>query len=595
MWGLPSDGTWSLLRKDLRCVPARLNIRELRSSDNMAIGFLLVARDLTEQLAREAELDAARRAAESAAKAKTEFLATMSHELRTPLNSIVGFSGLLRESGELNGAKAERHARIVHDASLTLLSIVNDVLDVSKLEASSLELDLHSFAIRDLVATVVDILRGQADRKGIDLLTTVSADLPQYFVGDSARLRQILLNLVSNALKFTAFGSVRIEISSVAREAGDYELCFSVNDTGIGIPAAQHERIFQRFSQADSSTSRRYGGSGLGLAICKSLVDLMGGRIGFESIERRGSKFWFCIKLPLASGPPRFAANAGDGRATRALSILLAEDVLVNQELAVAHLTKWGHQVDVVSNGVEAVEAASRNVYDLILMDVHMPTMDGIEATIRIRALEGGGIQTPIIAMTANVMADEIEQFKQAGFDAHIGKPFLPDRLKAIIERWSDLCAPPAAAVPKPGNSTTQKRAGSGIEASAAVAGHGVQREAGTGGLGAPLDEEVVAEIEDLLGGERVAKLAEMLREDLAGRFADPSDRGLLQREAHMTRSASGALGLARLSLAAQRLEESCLDGSDVTPALEYCREARDEGVEVIGIRFRTRQILQAV
>ena len=559
-WGMPDDGVWTLLTKTRKQVPVRLNIRRLHSIAGRDLGHLMVARDLTEQLAREAELEAARDAAESAARAKAEFLATMSHELRTPLNSIIGFSDLMLSSGELKDPMTQRQARLVHDASLTLLSIVNDVLDVSKMEAGGLDLDLHAFSVHALVETVVGILKGEADRKSLALKVTLADNLPNYVVGDSARLRQILINLVSNSLKFTMAGSVTIDV--VARSFADVsELRFAVVDTGIGIPREHRNRIFNRFSQADSSTSRRFGGSGLGLSICKSLVELMGGVIAFESAEGLGSEFWFTIRLPQASGLLQAAAeDVDEKRPPKALSILLAEDVEVNQELAVAHLHKMGHLVDVVPDGRAAVEATRRKAYDLILMDVNMPVMDGLAATAQIRASEDCACRIPIIAMTANVMADEVARYKRSGMDDHLGKPFLPLQLADVIGRWRDRRS--------------------------SFPGIGPGRPAAHKLASPSFDEEVITELMDLLGSAKVAMLANQLVVDLRTRFDRSANHDGLRKEAHMTASAAGAMGLTRLCNASRRLENTRRGSSDWAVSISLCVEARNEAIEILRSRF---------
>ncbi|MGJ4926083.1 PAS domain S-box protein [Bradyrhizobium sp. HKCCYLS2038] len=403
-------------------------------------GILGALRDISERKAIEAELQAAKQAAELAARTKGEFLAAMSHELRTPLNSIIGFSQLILESDGPKDSLNEHRTKLIHDASETLLSIVNDVLDISKLDAGRLELDCRSFSPRALLESTLELLKPEAAAKELDLVMQVDADVPQSVVGDDARLRQVLLNLVSNALKFTSRGGVTVTVARAGDEAGIARLRVGVRDTGIGIPDAAKHLIFEKFRQVDGTIARRYGGTGLGLSICKALVERMGGNIGFDSKEGEGSEFWFVVALPLgaqqqeAPSPGESSGGLAEGRRA---TILLAEDHPLNQELAVAIIgKKWGHHVDVVANGSEALEAVRQKHYDLVLMDVQMPVLDGVEATAQIRALGGRYATLPIIAMTAAVLVDQVESFRRAGMSDHVGKPFRPAELKRVLDRW---------------------------------------------------------------------------------------------------------------------------------------------------------------
>ena len=379
--------------------------------------------------------------AEQAARAKSEFLATISHELRTPLNSIIGFSRLVlsapppRDEAPLPPT-ARRHIELVRDASTTLLTIVDDVLDFSRIEAGGFELSPAPFALRPMVEGAIEIVRGVAEAKGLTLVAEIAADIPEYSIGDENRLRQVLLNLLGNAVKFTARGGVRVTVDTI--EGG--ETRWQVSDSGIGIDADKQHLLFKRFSQVDRSITRRFGGSGLGLAICERLVSAMNGEVGVRSEPGVGSCFWFSAPLPeanvaapLAVIKPQGApvARAGPSR------ILLAEDVELNQLLAVALLEGAGHSVAVVNNGAEAVERVQSERFDLVLMDVQMPVMDGVEATQKIRALGGPYAALPIVALTANVLPDEIARFRAAGMNDHVGKPIAVDALDQAIARWT--------------------------------------------------------------------------------------------------------------------------------------------------------------
>ena len=411
-------------------------------------------RDISDRQARSDALREAKEAAETAradaeqaSQAKSDFLAAMSHEIRTPLNAILGYTDILIDDAALDGERRRQIARI-RNAGAALRTVVDDILDFSKLEAGGVELGSAPFAAVALADSAISIVRGAAEAKRLALTTDIPSDLPAVLVGDEDRLRQILLNLLNNAVKFTRAGAVTLSIRCVASRAGCAQLRFAVADTGIGIAAAKRSRLFQRFSQVDGSINREFGGTGLGLAISKSLVETMGGRIGVDSVLDEGSTFWFEVTLPIggpldASERPREAAPS-----VRSARILLVEDHEVNQELARAVLEAAGHVVEIAANGAEAVRAVERGRYDIILMDVQMPVMDGIAATRRIRAMAHPMCDVPIVAMTANVLPAQVLQFEAAGMDDHVGKPFKQDALHEAIRRH--LCEPrlqpPAAA-----------------------------------------------------------------------------------------------------------------------------------------------------
>jgi PAS domain S-box-containing protein len=408
-------------------------------------GFVDVVRDVTANKLVEAELLAARAAAESATSAKTDFLANMSHELRTPLTAIMGFSSLLQEREDLPEAAA-LYVQRISTAGKSLLAVVNDVLDFSKLEAGQLELDPHPFDPAALIKDTLDILDAQASNKGLSLRLEIAPDLPERVAADSARLRQILLNLLSNAVKFTAQGSITVRVREAAPSqpqaapAHGEMLHFSVTDTGEGIPADRRNRLFQRFSQADESISRNHGGTGLGLAICKSLVELMGGTIGVESDEGRGSTFWFTITAPAVAqsdiAPVEDARPAFD-LDLKAARILVVDDVEVNRELVRAMLAPFGYSFQDASNGAEAVQAALHAPFDLILMDLQMPGMDGIAAARTIRATSVVNRDTPIVALSANVLPNHLEACWAAGMNDHIAKPIVPMALLTKVAQWT--------------------------------------------------------------------------------------------------------------------------------------------------------------
>ena len=402
---------------------------------NDSIGEIWIVDDITERAATERETLAARDRAEVGARSKSEFLANMSHELRTPLTAIIGFAGLLNTNGAL--AAQERHwVSRIEDASKALHSIVNDVLDFSKLEDGAVELENEPFSLRTLVEDTAVLLAGQAEKKGVELSIEIDPGLGDQFAGDTGRLRQILLNLMSNAVKFTNQGRVSVSVAEEPGPQGFTRARFSVTDTGIGIPEAALDQLFQRFVQADGSISRRFGGTGLGLAISRRLVELMGGEIGVESRLGEGSTFWFRIDLAAAALTEVLAEETAEIDGGE-LHVLLVEDAEPNQELISTILRSVGIEVDIACNGAEAIEAVRIHRYDLILMDVQMPVMGGVQATEIIRRVGGELARTPIIALSANVLPEQVAEYRRAGMDAHLAKPINPREMLTAIAHWA--------------------------------------------------------------------------------------------------------------------------------------------------------------
>jgi len=415
-----------------------------RDEEGRPVGFLSIVRDCTARKASEQEADRARRAAEDASRAKSEFLANMSHEIRTPMNGIIGMATLALD-GPLTAAQADCISTVKASAE-SLLRILNDILDFAKIESRKLEIERVPFRPADLLQHAVRPFLHHASQKGIALTIDVAPGVPRSVVGDPLRLRQIVANLVGNALKFTDRGAVAVSaaVESIAR--GGVTLRIRVVDTGIGIPADKCAQIFEPFTQADGSTTRRFGGTGLGLAISATLAQMMGGRISVESAPGVGSTF--DLRLPFAiedeDGAPAAAAPAAPAAAARpALRVLVAEDNIVNQKVAVGLLSKQGHDVTVVGDGRQAVEAAARTRFDVILMDVQMPVMGGFEATAAIRAGEiENGRRATIIAMTAHAMAGDRERCLAAGMDGYVSKPIDPAALYAAVDRAAAARAP---------------------------------------------------------------------------------------------------------------------------------------------------------
>jgi PAS domain S-box-containing protein len=526
-------------RKDGTRMFVEINASAIEFEGQRAI--ISINRDVSERRRAEA-MRSAKEAAERTARAKAQFLANMSHEIRTPMAGVVGLTDLLLGTG-LDDQQAE-YARLIQSSGVSLLRVIDDILDFSKIDAGTLTFEAAPFDLPAMLHEVVDLLRLGAVSNGTELDLRIAEGVPGWVLGDPGRLRQVVMNLVGNAVKFTEGGAVTVE----AELFPDDQIHIRVRDTGIGIPVEAQGRLFELFSQADDSTSRRFGGTGLGLAISKRIVEGMGGEIGFESAPGEGSTFWVKLRLERSAQPA--AAEAPAGRPVRSRRILTAEDNAINQLVITEQLKALGYEVTAVGNGLEALEALQAGEYDLVLMDCQMPHLDGYEATLRIRQLPGAMRDIPIVALTAHAIREDLDKCLAVGMNDTITKPFTAEVLRRKLERW--LGSDPE-----------------GMKETAEEAGDEPRRPVEADGAGEALDLrhlERLREIGRESDPDLMARIVEQFRTnpylDEIRTALDRGDWVFLKARAHGLKGTSSLLGAIRLPRLCAQLEFLCLDAT---------------------------------
>ncbi|WP_158639251.1 PAS-domain containing protein [Elioraea rosea] len=539
-----SFGVYERTRPDGRVI-------EIKRTGLPGGGFVTAYTDITPRRRGEEEMRRAREIAEAASAAKSSFVAVVSHEIRTPMNAVIGTLGLLVDTPL--DAEQRRYVETARESAEHLLAIINDILDLSKIEAGKLVLEPSDFAVAPLLAGSVELFRPAARERDLEIAVEIAPGVPAALRGDAGRIRQILLNLISNAVKFSQRGQIVVSVAPVTGEAmgpGSWRLRFSVADRGPGVPAEQRTLLFQPFSQLEGPDSRRTGGTGLGLAICRRLVELLGGQVGIDGRPGGGAVFWFTLELPEAERAPEAAPEPVALAPPRRARVLLAEDSPANQLVAATLLRKEGHHVDVAGNGIEAVEATRTRPYDIVFMDMYMPEMDGLAATREIRALPGPAGRVPIIALTANVMAGDRERFLASGMNGVLAKPVTGRMLNEALARH----------LPR-------------VSAEAQAAERG-QTETG-------IDADHFARLRRGLSPDTLVMLIGACVDEVRQRSrsldtaAAASDLPMLQREAHALRGGAANYGLRELAERAAAIEHAARAGNG-EEAIAIVRELGD-------------------
>ncbi len=523
---------------------ALVTMVETRHQDELVLLTWLY--DISARKAAEEAQRAATEQAERAARSRAEFLAMMSHEIRTPMTGVLGMVRLLLHS-DLTPEQRDCAETIAYSGD-ALMTILDDVLDLTRLDAGRLELDRRDFEPRRVVHSVIHLMASRATEKGLRLDAEFAPGVPEQFCGDAARLRQVLLNLIGNAIKFTERGGITIVVARAAEGSGG--LRFEVRDTGPGIPDDRRDTLFEPYVQADPTVAARYGGSGLGLSICRRLVILMGGTIGVDSAPGQGSGFWFTLpswERRKEARPPSEGSDVGQaasvapdggvpGEGTDGLNILLAEDNPINQKVVAGYLSHSGHRVTLAATGFEAVDHATRGGFDVVLMDVHMPVLDGLQATRAIRRLGGKAGAVPILALTADVFPEDVERCRRAGMDGHLPKPMQPELLAAALDR---VCGRGEAVVlAAPASEPLRLLNRGAVEC--------LVRE---------LDAEFLVSLVAAFQTEAQRDVARMAEPHAV--LTDP----VLRRRAHDLKATAGNFGLSLLSAAAEQVELLAREG----------------------------------